>query len=82
MFPQYQGPDDTDHPVVTRHAKQVVLTLIPSSPVVIAVQCLFCIAAIGIGNALVGSPKLSEMTGPVWKAYLQYGVLFVGGICG
>lgn len=50
---------------------QVVLTLIPSSPVVIAAQCLFCIVAIGLTHLLTGAPKLSEMTGPVWKAYLQ-----------
>jgi hypothetical protein len=59
---------------------KVVLSFIPSTPLVVAFQCIFCIVAIVLCHAVSGFPKLSEMTGPVLKAYAQYGVLFVGGI--
>jgi drug/metabolite transporter (DMT)-like permease len=59
---------------------KVVLTFIPSTPLVVTFQCVFCIAAIVLCHGACGVPKLSEMTRPVLYAYAQYGVLFVGGI--
>jgi drug/metabolite transporter (DMT)-like permease len=59
---------------------KVVLHLIPSSPLVTALQCLFCLTCILGCSFTCGAPQLSALTPPVLRAYLLYGVLFVGGI--
>ena len=59
---------------------KVCLHLIPSAPLVTSLQCLFCILGVLGCSAAFGSPKLDTLTPPVLRAYLLYGVLFVGGI--
>jgi len=59
---------------------KVVLHLIPSAPLVTSVQCLACVCGILGCQFALGLPKLDTLTPPIVKAYLLYGVLFVGGI--
>jgi GDP-mannose transporter len=59
---------------------KVVLAFIPSSPLVTALQCAFCLTTI-LGCAWTcGAPRLDALTPPVLRAYALYGLLFVGGI--
>ena len=61
---------------------KVVMSLIPSAPLVTAVQCAFCVAAIG-GAAACGAPRLLGAWPPepaVLRAYGIYASLFVMGI--
>jgi len=53
---------------------------IPSAPLVTAIQCFFCVAAIGGGAAACGAPRLGALPPPVIRAYALYSALFVVGI--
>jgi len=59
---------------------KVVLHMIPSAPLVTAIQCICCIVGILLCNFFTGAPKLDVLTPPILRAYLLYGILFVGGI--
>ena len=59
---------------------KLVLHFIPSAPLVTSVQCAFCVAGILASSQAFGAPKLDALTAPIVRAYLLYGVLFVGGI--
>jgi hypothetical protein len=56
---------------------KMVLAMIPSSPLVTAAQCLFCVVAIALCHIFLKAPKLDAMTAPVLKAYGLYAILFV-----
>ena len=56
---------------------KMVLAQIPSSPLVTAAQCLFCVLAIAVCHLIFKAPKLDVMTQPVLKAYGLYAILFV-----
>ena len=56
---------------------KMVLAQIPSSPLVTAAQCLFCVLAIALCHLVFKAPKLDVMTQPVLKAYGLYAILFV-----
>jgi hypothetical protein len=59
---------------------KIVLARIPSAPLVTAVQCVFCVAAIGGSAVIFGTPRLDAPTAPLLRAYGAYTVLFVAGI--
>lgn len=59
---------------------KVVLTHIPSAPLVTAIQCAVCIASIGSGAYFFGRPSLGTLSRPVLEAYGLYSILFVLGI--
>lgn len=59
---------------------KVVLSLIPSTPLVTSIQCLFCLTCILGASFSCGAPRLDALTPPIVRAYLLYGILFVGGI--
>jgi drug/metabolite transporter (DMT)-like permease len=57
-----------------------VMTLVPSAPLVTAIQCLFCIVAIGGGALAFDVPRLGDFSPALLRAYALYTVLFVLGI--
>ena len=59
---------------------KIAMSLIPSAPLVTSIQCVFCITTLLACTAALGAPKIDPLTGPLLKAYLLYGVLFVLGI--
>ena len=59
---------------------KVLMHLVPSAPLVTALQCLFCVCSIGGGAFLVGTPHIGPLSTPVLRAYALYTVLFVLGI--
>lgn len=56
------------------------LSLIPSAPFVTAVQCVFCIVAIGASSFVCGTPRIGDLSRPLLQAYAFYSALFVLGI--
>ena len=61
---------------------KVLMTLIPAAPLVTAIQCLFCIVAIGGCAVVFGQPRLGVFPppSPILRAYALYSGLFVIGI--
>jgi GDP-mannose transporter len=60
---------------------KVVMAYIPSAPLVTALQCIFCVSAIGSSSLLFGAPQLGRITDPaLLRAYALYSALFVVGI--
>ena len=61
---------------------KLAMVAIPAAPLVTAIQCLFCIVAVGGCAALCGTPRLGAWppSWPVLRAYALYSVLFVIGI--
>jgi hypothetical protein len=59
---------------------KVVLSFIPSAPLVTALQCIACTLSILLSNAFFSAPRLDPLTRPILEKYGVYGLLFVGGI--
>lgn len=58
---------------------KLAMAAIPSAPLVTAIQCIFCCAAL-LAAASLGYVRFDPFTWPLLRAYLIYGVLFVIGI--
>lgn len=61
---------------------KLLLTLIPSPPLMTAIQCLVVLVSVGGSAALFGSPRLGAWppSAAVLRAYAAYSALFVAGI--
>ena len=59
---------------------KAVMLLVPSAPLVTALQCLFCVAAIGGASLACGAPRVGALPADMVRAYALYTVLFVLGI--
>jgi len=57
-----------------------LLSLVPSAPLVTAIQCAFCVASVGLCAALLGAPRVGAVSAAAARAYALYAALFVVGI--